>query len=138
MCVKHAPGSSISNKHLDIAVFKKLLPYLPHIQTLVLNGIGEPLLHPDLLWMISKAHEQMAGKRAGETPGKRAGETPGKRAGETSDKRVGETSEECWIGFQTNGLLLTPSLTEQLLDAGLITHRTAFRCRTKSSLHFRR
>jgi MoaA/NifB/PqqE/SkfB family radical SAM enzyme len=98
MCVKHAPGSSISNKHLDIAVFKKLLPYLPHIQTLVLNGIGEPLLHPDLLWMISKAHEQMAGKRAGETPGKRAGETPGKRAG--------ETSEECWIGFQTNGLLL--------------------------------
>ena len=118
MCVKHAPGSSISNKHLDIAVFNKLLPYLPHIQTLVLNGIGEPLLHPDLLWMISKAHEQMAGKRAGETPGKRAGETPGKRASETSDKRAGETSD-CWIGFQTNGLLLTPSLTEQLLDAGL-------------------
>ena len=103
MCVKHASGSSISNKHLDIAVFKKLLPSLPHIQALVLNGIGEPLLHPDLLWMISKAHEQMADKRASET----------------SDKRASETSEECWIGFQTNGLLLTPSFTEQLLDAGL-------------------
>jgi putative metalloenzyme radical SAM/SPASM domain maturase len=103
MCVKQAPGSSISNKHLDIAVFNKLLPHLPHIQTLVLNGIGEPLLHPDLLWMISKAHERMAGKRASETPGKRASETP----------------EEYWIGFQTNGLLLTQSLTEQLLDAGL-------------------
>jgi putative metalloenzyme radical SAM/SPASM domain maturase len=45
--------------------------------------------------MISKAHEEMA------------------------DKLAGETSEDCWIGFQTNGLLLTPSLTEQLLDAGL-------------------
>jgi len=102
MCVKQAPGSSISNKHLDIAVFNKLLPHLPHIQTLVLNGIGEPLLHPDLLWMISKAHELMADKRASET----------------SDKRACETSD-CWIGFQTNGLLLTHSLTEQLLDAGL-------------------
>ena len=51
MCVKQAPGSSISNKHLNIAVFNKLLP---HMQTLVLNGIGEPLLHPDLLWMIPK------------------------------------------------------------------------------------
>jgi putative metalloenzyme radical SAM/SPASM domain maturase len=95
MCVKQAPGSSISDQHLDIAVFNKLLPYLPHIQKLVLNGIGEPLLHPDLLWMISKAHEKMA------------------------DKRASETSEECWIGFQTNGLLLTHSLTEQLIDAGL-------------------
>jgi putative metalloenzyme radical SAM/SPASM domain maturase len=95
MCVKNAPGSSISNQHLDIAVFNKLLPHLPHIQVLVLNGIGEPLLHPDLLWMISRAHEQMANKLA--------------------DK----TSEESWIGFQTNGLLLTPSLTEQLIDAGL-------------------
>jgi putative metalloenzyme radical SAM/SPASM domain maturase len=103
MCVKQAPGSSISDQHLDIAVFNKLLPHLSHIQKLVLNGIGEPLLHPDLLWMISKAHEQMADKRACET----------------SDKRACETSEDCWIGFQTNGLLLTPSLTEQLLDAGL-------------------
>jgi putative metalloenzyme radical SAM/SPASM domain maturase len=103
MCVKNAPGSSISNQHLNIAIFKKLLPYLPHVQELVLNGIGEPLLHPDLLWMISKAHEQMADKRASET----------------SDKRASETSEDCWIGFQTNGLLLTSSLTEQLLDAGL-------------------
>jgi len=110
MCVKQAPGSSISNQHLDIAVFNKLVPHLPHIQELVLNGIGEPLLHPDLLWMISKAHEQMADKRAGETSDKRAGETSDKRAGETSD---------CWIGFQTNGLLLTPSLTGQLIDAGL-------------------
>ena len=65
MCVKNAPGSSISNQHLNIAIFKKLLPYLSHVQELVLNGIGEPLLHPDLLWMISKAHEQMADKRAG-------------------------------------------------------------------------
>jgi putative metalloenzyme radical SAM/SPASM domain maturase len=103
MCVKQAPGSSISNKHLDIAIFNKLMPHLPHVQTLVLNGIGEPLLHPDLLRMISKAHEQMADKRAIETSGKRAS----------------ETSEEYWIGFQTNGLLLTQSLTEQLLDAGL-------------------
>jgi putative metalloenzyme radical SAM/SPASM domain maturase len=102
MCVKQAPGSSISNKHLDIAVFNKLLPHLPHIQTLVLNGIGEPLLHPDLLWMISMAREQMADKRACET----------------SDKRACETADYC-IGFQTNGVLLTPSLTEHLIDAGL-------------------
>ncbi len=87
MCVKQAPGSAISNKHLDISIFNRLLPALPHLKGLVLNGIGEPLLHPDLLSMISVARRRMPRKS--------------------------------WIGFQTNGILLTESFTEQLLDCGL-------------------
>ena len=87
MCVKQAPGSLISNKHQDISVFNRLLPVFPKLKSLVLNGIGEPLMHPHLLAMISMARERMAKKS--------------------------------WVGFQTNGLLLSETLTKQLLEAGL-------------------
>lgn len=87
MCVKHVPGSVISNKHLDFDTFTQIHSVLPSLDALVLNGIGEPLLHPDIQRMVSIAKENMP--------------------------------DDSWVGFQTNGKLLTPENTSQLLDAGL-------------------
>lgn len=61
MCVKYAPGSSISNKHLDFGLYHRIAPILPHLEALVLNGIGEPLLHPDLVGMVGLARKGMPG-----------------------------------------------------------------------------
>ncbi|WP_136808580.1 radical SAM/SPASM family putative metalloenzyme maturase [Desulfosediminicola flagellatus] len=59
MCVKHVPGSVISNKHLDFDTFTQLHNVLPSLDALVLNGIGEPLLHPDIQRMVRVAKENM-------------------------------------------------------------------------------
>lgn len=60
MCVKYMAGSSIHEADMPLAVFSKLLPDLAHADQLVLNGIGEPLLHPDLTEIIRLAAAQMA------------------------------------------------------------------------------
>ncbi len=59
MCVKYAPESDISETDLSFEDFKKLGPALEHCEKLVLNGIGEPLLHPDLAAMAAFARERM-------------------------------------------------------------------------------
>jgi len=87
MCVKQAPGSDISDKHLDFRIFQRLTSSFPHLDALVLNGIGEPLLHPKLIDMVSLAAHRM--------------------------------TTNSWIGFQTNGLLLSEDITKKLLNAGL-------------------
>jgi len=58
MCVKYAPESDIAETDLSLEDFKKLGPALEHCEKLVLNGIGEPLLHPDLAAMASFARER--------------------------------------------------------------------------------
>lgn len=60
MCVKYAAGSCIVEEDLPLAVFKGLAPSLAHARTLILNGIGEPLLHPDLEEIIGFARANMA------------------------------------------------------------------------------
>ena len=55
MCVKQAPGNSIGDNHMDSATFARLEPALGNLQALFLNGIGEPLLHPDLENFIRRA-----------------------------------------------------------------------------------
>ena len=60
MCVKYAAGSCIAEEDLPFAVFKGLAPSLAHARTLILNGIGEPLLHPELEEIISFARANMA------------------------------------------------------------------------------
>ena len=60
MCVKYAEGSSIVEEDLPLAAFKSLAPSLAHTQALILNGIGEPLLHPELEKIISFARANMA------------------------------------------------------------------------------
>lgn len=59
MCVKQAAGSGIVEGDMPLAVFERLLPSLAHARSLVLNGIGEPLLHPDLEAIIGLARSRM-------------------------------------------------------------------------------
>jgi putative metalloenzyme radical SAM/SPASM domain maturase len=59
MCVKYAAGSCIAEEDLPLAVFKSLAPSLAHAQTLILNGIGEPLLHPDLEEIVEFSRANM-------------------------------------------------------------------------------
>ena len=59
MCLKFSEGNCIEEGDLPLAVFKKLAPSLSHTEFLVLNGIGEPLLHPDLDEMIAIARTAM-------------------------------------------------------------------------------
>lgn len=46
MCVKQAAGANIPDEDMDMAVFEALVPAFPHLEGLLLNGIGEPLLTP--------------------------------------------------------------------------------------------
>lgn len=62
MCVKQMEGSCIPDADMDKAVFRYLLPSLIHANSLILNGIGESLLHPNLVEIISLAREQMSGE----------------------------------------------------------------------------
>jgi putative metalloenzyme radical SAM/SPASM domain maturase len=59
MCLKYAAGSCIEEGDLPLGLFEKLLPSLGHVRTLILNGIGEPLLHPDLEEIIRLTRAQM-------------------------------------------------------------------------------
>ncbi|MFH1985972.1 MAG: radical SAM/SPASM family putative metalloenzyme maturase [Pseudomonadota bacterium] len=86
MCVKHADGGGIAEGDMAPAVFDAVLPILPAVERLLLNGIGEPLLHPDLDAFIRAARARMP--------------------------------ETASIGFQTNGILLTPERARSLVTAG--------------------
>ncbi len=60
MCVKQAAGSQINEVDMPMTTFQRLEPLLPGITTLILNGIGEPLLHPELEQMARLARRRMA------------------------------------------------------------------------------
>ncbi|HXX58235.1 MAG TPA: radical SAM/SPASM family putative metalloenzyme maturase [Thermodesulfovibrionales bacterium] len=87
MCVKQAGGDKTVDGDLPPETFYSLEPAFPHLDTLILNGIGEPLLHPHLEAFIAKAKEKLP--------------------------------QTAWVGFQTNGLLLTDERAVSLVDAGL-------------------
>lgn len=59
MCVKYAAGSCIPEGDMPLDVFKKILPSLADVDTLILNGIGESLLHPDLHEIVALARKHM-------------------------------------------------------------------------------
>lgn len=61
-CVKYAKGSSILEGDMSKATFKRLLPAIKQAQFIVLNGIGEPLLHPELVHFIQLSREVMSQK----------------------------------------------------------------------------
>lgn len=60
MCVKQMAGSCIAEADMDVVVFRRLLPSLLHADTLILNGIGESLLHANLVEIIRLARERMS------------------------------------------------------------------------------
>ncbi len=59
MCVKHAQGSCIPEEHMPMEVFQQLARDLKQVEFLVLNGIGEPLLHPGFIEMVRTARQHM-------------------------------------------------------------------------------
>lgn len=60
MCVKQVKGARIPEVDMPMNVFQRLEPALPYIKTLLLNGIGEPLLAKNLVPMIRRARGLMA------------------------------------------------------------------------------
>ncbi len=87
MCVKQTEGSSIEDGDMSQETFSMLLPAMQRADAVILNGIGEPLLHPELESFIRQAKEHIP--------------------------------ESGWVGFQSNGTLLTPARAESLLAAGV-------------------
>jgi putative metalloenzyme radical SAM/SPASM domain maturase len=88
-CVKYAKGSDIREGEIDMATFTALSVAFKNCNSVILNGIGEPLLHPHLPEMIRFVKNTMP--------------------------REGK------IGFQSNGVLLTPDFASELLQSGLDT-----------------
>ncbi|WP_025323889.1 radical SAM/SPASM family putative metalloenzyme maturase [Deferrisoma camini] len=59
MCVKQTPDNGVAEGDLDDAVFAGLEPAFARLETLILSGIGEPLLHPRLEEFIRQARSVM-------------------------------------------------------------------------------
>ena len=59
MCVKHSGTGSVSEGEMSSEVFETLAPAFPNLQALILNGIGEPLMHPRLAEFIRRAKRSM-------------------------------------------------------------------------------
>lgn len=59
ICVKYKESSCIKEEHFPLPLFEKIIPSLPTVKTLVLNGIGEPLMHPQLIDFIKIAKRHM-------------------------------------------------------------------------------
>ena len=55
MCVKQNGDGGIREGHMSLEIFDALTPAFPHLDALILNGIGESLLHPHLEAFIGKA-----------------------------------------------------------------------------------
>jgi putative metalloenzyme radical SAM/SPASM domain maturase len=55
MCVKQNGMGGIPEGSMSPETFERLIPAFPNLDTLVLNGIGEPLLHPLLETFIARA-----------------------------------------------------------------------------------
>ena len=87
MCVKHNQPSRVIDGDLSPEMFAALLPALPHLEALILNGVGEPLLNSHLEEYILTARQFMP--------------------------------SHGWIGFQTNGLLMSEQRALALVEAGL-------------------
>jgi putative metalloenzyme radical SAM/SPASM domain maturase len=59
MCVKQSQGNGIRQGDMSRETFLALVPAFPYIESLVLNGIGETLLHPELEEFIRIAKKHM-------------------------------------------------------------------------------
>ena len=59
MCVKFAPGQGLVEGDMTDETFERLVPAFPHLEALILNGIGEPLLHRGLERFIGLARASM-------------------------------------------------------------------------------
>lgn len=60
MCVKQSGSGGIIEGDFDPRMISAVEPVLPHVKSLILNGIGEPALYPDLERIISRAAQMMS------------------------------------------------------------------------------
>jgi radical SAM protein with 4Fe4S-binding SPASM domain len=59
MClVRYRPALDRLHASMSLATFSRLLEQLPHVESVVLQGLGEPLLAPDLMAMVQFAHRR--------------------------------------------------------------------------------
>lgn len=87
MCVKQNQTHGEIDGDLEPGLFSRLEPAFPNLSSLILNGVGEPLLNLNLESYIRQAKSLMP--------------------------------PEGWVGFQSNGLLMTNLRAISLVDAGL-------------------
>lgn len=59
MCVKQSSGGEITEEDFNPGMISSIEPVLPYISTLILSGIGEPLLYPHLEELIHHASKLM-------------------------------------------------------------------------------
>jgi putative metalloenzyme radical SAM/SPASM domain maturase len=59
MCTKQSPGCGIVEGDMSAETFDGIVPALSRLEALILNGIGEPLLHASLDRFIEIAKQQM-------------------------------------------------------------------------------
>ncbi len=62
MCVKQTRESGIAEGDLSPKIFEKLRPSFANLETLILNGVGEPLLNPHLEDFIRMARRDVPGE----------------------------------------------------------------------------
>ncbi len=55
MCVKQTEGNGVQEGDMSPEIFEALAPAFPRLETLILSGIGEPLLHPGIEAFIRRA-----------------------------------------------------------------------------------
>ncbi len=59
MCVKQNGTGGITEGAMTAETFERLVASFPYLESLVLNGIGEPLLHPELESFIERARGRL-------------------------------------------------------------------------------
>jgi putative metalloenzyme radical SAM/SPASM domain maturase len=62
MCVKQTADNTIPEGMLSMATFDELSSVFPDLDAMILSGVGEPLLHPQLEQFIRKAKSAMPAK----------------------------------------------------------------------------
>jgi MoaA/NifB/PqqE/SkfB family radical SAM enzyme len=97
MCIRHSLSEWVS-ADMSLNNFEKLVPYFHDVETIILQGWGEPLLHTDLCAMIRAA-------KAGTGSGRGSARLAGAQAPA--------------VGFVTSGKGLTCEYSAALMDAGI-------------------
>ncbi len=87
MCVKQTQRGGLAEGDLSMQTFEAMEEAFPTLDALILNGIGEPLLHPKLEEFIRRAKRLMPAQG--------------------------------WVGFQSNGALLSKARALALVEEGL-------------------
>ena len=97
MCIRHGRSDWVA-ADMSLHDFEKLIPYFRDVETIILQGWGEPLLHKDLGAIIRAAK---SATKNGSGPSRHAG------------------AESPAVGFVTSGKGLDDRMSAELMDAGI-------------------